>query len=217
MEPAFWHERWQRRQIGFHQDDVNPWLERYWPALGAGPGAVLVPLCGKSRDMAWLRAHGHEVVGVEISELAVREFFAEQGLVPREFDAGPFHCLAAGGYRIFCGDFFALSTELAGPITAVYDRAALIALPPEMRVRYAAHLAGLLPQGHPALLVAFEYPQPEMEGPPFAVLEDEVEELHAAGYDIRLLHDADILDQEPRFRDKGVSRLHEKVYCLTRR
>lgn len=217
MEHDFWHERWQRRQIGFHQTTVNPWLERFWPSLQAGPGTVFVPLCGKSRDMVWLREQGHAVVGVELSEIALREFYAELGLIPQQTDCGPLSCFEADGYRLYCGDFFALTSQLLGPLAAVYDRAALIALPPELRMRYAARMAELAPAGLSTLLVAFEYPQHEMEGPPFSVPQDEVAALYAATHDIRLLHEADIIAQEPRFRDKGMSRLDEKVYCLTRR
>lgn len=218
MHHDFWHERWQRRQIGFHQDEPNPYLQRFWPAAGMPDGGrVFVPLCGKSRDMLWLRQRGYEVVGVELSEIAVREFFAENGLASTQRQVGAFSCHAAVGYTLLCGDFFALTPADLGAVAAVYDRAALIALPPELRRRYAAHMLRLVPPGMHTLLVAFEYPQQEMEGPPFCVTEEEVAALYGESCAIMRLHDEDILVREPRFRDKGVSRLHEKVYLLTRR
>lgn len=218
MQHDFWHERWQRQQIGFHQEAINPYLQRFWREAGMpAAGRVFVPLCGKSRDMVWLRAQGCEVVGVEISEIAVRDFFAELGLVPVQRESGAFLYFEAAGYTLLCGDFFALTAQDLGPLAAVYDRASLVALPPDMRPQYAAHMLQLVPPGIRTLLVAFEYPQQEMDGPPFSVTQREVADLYAEAHAIALLCDADILAQEPRFRDKGVSRLHEKVYLLTRK
>jgi len=78
MDPQFWHERWQRNETGWHQREINAHLQDFWPQLQQPAGGrVLVPLCGKSRDLLWLRAQGHAVLGVEISPIAVREFFAE--------------------------------------------------------------------------------------------------------------------------------------------
>ncbi len=218
MHHDFWHERWQRGQIGFHQGEVNPWLQRFWPSLKVpAEGRVFVPLCGKSQDMAWLRQQGHGVVGVEISEIAVRNFFAELGLAPEKRETDGYVSYEAAGYQLLCGDFFALKMEMLGAFAAIYDRASLIALPSDMRQRYAAKMLRLAPSGMQTLLVAFEYPQHEMEGPPFSVNEAEIALLYAASAKIALLHDADILEQEPRFRAKGVTRLHEKIYLLTRR
>lgn len=216
MQADFWHERWQRNQIGFHQAEINLHLQQFWPALGVTTGArVFVPLCGKSGDMLWLRGQGHEVIGVEISPLAVQAFFDENALQVTVQQQGLFQVYAADGLCIWCGDFFALDPEDLAGVTAVYDRASLIALPPEMRPAYAKHLRQLLAPGVKSLLVAIEYSQGEMEGPPFSVREDEVLALYAAHCAIERIHAADILDQEPRFRDKGLTRLQEKVYALT--
>lgn len=217
MESNFWHERWQRNQIRFHQGEINPYLTRFWPETAALEGRVFVPLCGKSRDMVWLREQGLEVVGIELSEIAIRDFFSENGLKPDERTLGPFTCFEAQGYTLLCGDFFDLTSDHLGGVTAVYDRAALIALPPTMRQRYADHLLRLLPCGTRTLLVTFEYPQQEMDGPPFSVTEQEVVKLYDAECSIERLHKEDILAREPRFRDKGVTSLEEKVYLLTRR
>jgi thiopurine S-methyltransferase len=214
MQPEFWLERWQQNQIGFHQARVNPYLQQFWPQFGiAQTSRVFVPLCGKSSDMLWLRAQGHEVVGVEFSELAVRAFFEENGLVPEVRSEDGFLVFEGDGIRLYCGDFFSLASHQLTGVNAVYDRAALIALPPEMRPDYVAHLHALLAPGTQTLLVAFEYPQTQMQGPPFSVEEGEVRALYHAD-SIHLLHTADILDQEPRFRERGVTRLQEKVYAL---
>jgi thiopurine S-methyltransferase len=214
MQPEFWLERWQQNQIGFHQGRVNPYLQQFWSQLGITRASrVFVPLCGKSSDMLWLRAQGHEVVGVELSEFAVRAFFEENGLPVEIRREDRFLVFEGDGIRLYCGDFFSLTSHHLAGVSAVYDRAALIALPPEMRPGYVAHLHALLAPRIEILLVSFEYPQVQMQGPPFSVEEGEVRTLYRAD-SIRLLHTADILDQEPRFRDRGVTRLQEKVYAL---
>jgi thiopurine S-methyltransferase len=216
MQADFWHERWQQGQIGFHQDDINPYLQQYWGRLGATVAdTVFVPLCGKSADMLWLRAQGHAVLGVELSPLAVQAFFAEHGLQPMLQRQGKFERYATDGVCLLCGDFFDLHPDDLQQARVIYDRASLIALPPSMRTAYAAHMRRLLAYGSRVLLVAFEYPQQEMDGPPFSVSEAEIQALYGAHCTIEMLHAEDILDQEPRFRARGLTRLQEKVYLLT--
>lgn len=215
MDRDFWHERWQRNEIGFHQQEINAHLQDYWGQLSVPAGGlVFVPLCGKSRDLLWLRARGHAVLGVEISPIAVRDFFAENALTPQVTRQGVFERYEADGLAILCGDFFDLTPELLQGVAGVYDRAALIALPPELRVRYAEHSATILPAGVGTLLVTMGYPQAEMSGPPFSVGEDEVRRLYEARYTVTHLHSKDILAENPRFRERGLSALREKVYRL---
>jgi thiopurine S-methyltransferase len=127
---------------------------------------------------------------------------------------GKFRVSETDGICIYCGDFFDLSANELTGVNAVYDRASLVALPPEMRVAYAAHLQQLLEPGTKALLVAFDYPQHEMQGPPFSVQTPEVQTLYRNWCDVELLYTEDILDKEPNFRDRGVSRMQEQVYAL---
>jgi thiopurine S-methyltransferase len=218
MNPEFWQERWQRNEIGFHQQEINAHLQDFWPHLGVPAGGrVFVPLCGKSRDLLWLRARGHEILGVELSPIAVRDFFAENGLAPQTSRRGAFHLCEADGLAVLCGDFFALGSQDLEGVVGVYDRASLIALPPDMRPRYAAHLMTILPKDAPILLVTMEYPQAEMNGPPFAVHEDEVRGLYEKRYEITRLFTKDILAENARFRERGLSALSEKVYQLVPR
>ncbi len=216
MHQEFWHERWQQNQIGFHYEDINPHLQNYWPVLNVAPGSrVLVPLCGKSNDMLWLLAQGYEVLGVELSPVAVQAFFNENKLVATTYQQGKFAISKTDALSIYCGDYFDLSAaDLAG-VSAVYDRASLVALPPEMRIAYTEQMQHLLNPGTKTLLVAFDYPQQEMAGPPFSVQTPEVQSLYDSWCDVNLVHTEDILDQEPRFRDKGVSRMHEEIYHLS--
>lgn len=218
MDPLFWIERWKEQMIGFHQDAFNPLLQRLWPELGVAPGgSVLVPLCGKSLDMLWLRDQGLSVTGVELSEIAIEAFFSENGLTPERRGQGTFARCEVPGLRILCGDFFDLDARLLGEIQAVYDRASLIALPPPMRRRFVDKLNAVLPADASMLLITVEYPQDQMSGPPFSVEQAEVEALFAPQWDLQLLYREDVIGDEPRFRSRGLSRMFECVYRLQRK
>jgi thiopurine S-methyltransferase len=218
MKKDFWLERWEREEIGFHQNVINPYLCEYWQELHlACDSMVFVPLCGKSRDMLWLRKQGHQVMGVELSNIAVQAFFKENGYTPHHVARGKFEHCEADGIRILCGDFFDLSKDDLAKVSAVYDRASLIALPPEMRERYVRHLAGILPPATQILLITVDYPQPEMPGPPFSVSSGEVEALYREHAEVRLLVQLDVLAQNPRFQERGLSRLQENIFLLTLR
>lgn len=218
MKKDFWLERWERNEIGFHQSMVNSYLRQYWQELRlARDSEVLVPLCGKSLDMRWLRQQGHRVLGVELSPIAVQAFFAENSLTPQRISSGKFERYEADGICILCGDLFNLSRDDLAKVGAVYDRASLIALPPEMRARYARHLASILPPATRILLVTLDYPQHEMPGPPFAVSAREVEALYHEAAEICQLAQMDVLAQNPRFRERGLSQLQEGIYLLTLR
>ncbi|HYW93926.1 MAG TPA: thiopurine S-methyltransferase [Gammaproteobacteria bacterium] len=215
MDPRFWRERWLRNQIGFHQDRVNPHLQRYFDRLDLEPGdPVFVPLCGKSLDMLWLAQQGYRVVGAEISEVAVGAFFREQGLAPERQDRGAYVRYRDGAITVLQGDFFHLQAVDLGPVRAVYDRASLIALPPRLREDYAHRMGQLFPSGIRTLLITLEYPQEEMDGPPFSVSDAEVAALFRHRHHCTLLHAEDVLQQAPRFRDRGLTRLYEKVFLL---
>lgn len=218
MKKYFWLERWEREEIGFHQNEVNPYLCEYWQELHlAHDSVVFVPLCGKSRDMLWLREQGHQVLGVELSNIAVQAFFKENGYTPHHVTRGKFEHCEADGIRILCGDFFDLSKDDLAKVSAVYDRASLIALPPEMRERYVRHLASILSPATQILLITVDYPQSEMPGPPFSVSPGEVEALYREHAEVRLLAQMDVLAQNPRFQQRGLSRLQENIFLLTLR
>jgi thiopurine S-methyltransferase len=217
MEAEFWLEHWERNEIGFHQQAVNPDLQRYWPELGLAAGdAVFVPLCGKSGDMTWLRAQGHPIVGVELSPRAVAAYFAENGLDPQWRRQGTLEVAEAGGVRIHQGDFFDLTAEDLAGTRGVYDRAALVALPPDVRERYAARMVEMLP-GARMLLLTFDYPQERMEGPPFSVPPAEVERLYGAHGEVRLLERYAIPPENPPFAGRGVDAPHGCIFLVTLR
>ena len=177
MKPRFWLERWQSNQIGFHQNEHNPLLVEFWPTLELPDDArVFVPLCGKSLDMNWLSSMGHQVVGVELAQLAIEEYFAEQGELEKE-SVDRFVRYRSAQTEVYQGDFFDLTTSLLEGVDAVFDRAALIALPPDMRFRYADHMLRIIPDGCRVLLITLEYDQAVVAGPPHAVLSEEVQQL----------------------------------------
>lgn len=217
MEEAFWQARWAQGQIGFHLQEVNPYLQQHWPSLSIAPGSqVLVPLCGKSLDMAWLAGQGLRVLGVELAERAVEDFFAEQGLQPEVEQQGVLRLYRAAGVEIYCGDFFNVQAEHVAGCTALYDRAALIALPETMRARYVEHLAAILPGNCRGLLVSLEYAQEEMLGPPFSVSQAEIDARLSPYWQIELLARHDVLNENWRFLQRGLSSLHESIYRLQR-
>jgi thiopurine S-methyltransferase len=214
MDPEFWHRRWRKNEIAFHQQAINTHLQQFWNQLGLKPGErVCVPLCGKSLDMLWLAGQGQLVLGVEISPLAVESFFRESDLTPRIRQAGLFQCWETDLITLLCGDFFALTRAELATVAGVYDRASLIALPPAMRRQYADHLMAILPPGAGVLLVTLEYPQEAMQGPPFSVAEAEVRALYEPYCEVERLFVHDPLPENPRFQDR-LTRLEEKVYRL---
>lgn len=211
MKPEYWLERWQGGQIGFHRADANPRLiANHQRALGDSL-RVLVPLCGKSVDLEWLVVRGHDVVGVELSELAAREFFSERGFTPECSIRGPFVEYRYGGVTILVGDFFAATPELLGYFDGVYDRAAMIALPEEMRARYVSHLPTLLSPKARMLLVTLHYDAPG--GPPFDVSPEEVRKSYPQAR-ITDLESVDATSETPGPVARGASFVQENVQLL---
>jgi len=218
MQPEFWHKKWASNQIGFHLPQVNPYLQRHWPELAIPARArVLVPLCGKSLDLLWLAGQGHRVLGIELSQTAVENFFSEQQLAPEVSDAGAFKVYRAGAIELWCGDFFALTARDVADCAALYDRAALIALPPPMRERYGAHLQQILPAELRGLLITLDYDQAQLPGPPFAVEDDEVQRSWGCFWRLHMLQEQDVLGESWKFLRAGVTRLVERVYRISAR
>lgn len=218
MEHDFWLARWRENQIGFHQAETNRALLKYLDRLQLAPGdKVFVPLCGKSLDLAWLQQQGLRVLGVELSSIAAADFFKEQGADASISTVDGFESYRSGDIEILCGDYFSLSPAQLSDVRGIFDRAALIALPPEMRKSYTARMAELLAPGSRVLLVTMEYPQDQMGGPPFAVMEQEVRELYGNDFGITVLESEDLLAREPGFRERGLTHLVGKTYLLERK
>ena len=192
MDPNFWHKRWEKNEIGFHQSAVNVLLSDHFSGLSLSQTSrVFVPLCGKTRDIAWLLSQGHRVVGVELSKLAVEELFVDLGVAPKISVQGELLRYSAPGLEIFVGDIFELSGDLLGRVDAIYDRAALVAFPTEMRGRYGAHVAAIT-QLAPQFLICFEYDQAVMNGPPFSIDRQKVHDVYGAHYQIEPITNRDV-------------------------
>jgi len=215
MQTDFWHERWKNGQIGFHQDESNPYLVKHWSCLGLEAGnTVFVPLAGKTKDILWLTQQGFKVIANELSKSAVIAFFEENNVAYTVKKEPHFTVYSAANINFYCGDYFALKAEYLSEVDAVFDRAALIAMPSTMRESYRTHMEQLLPKPHKMLLISMEYPQEQMDGPPFSVMEAEVNALFSNNGEITLLETFDVLAVNPRFVSKGLSMMLEKVYCL---
>lgn len=215
MNREFWLKRWREGATGFHMDRITPLLEKYWPSLGLDASArVLVPLCGKSLDMTWLVSQGHRVLGVELSPLAVEQFFTENGLRPAMHESPAGRHYVAEGIEIICGDIFDLDQATLASCSAAYDRAALIALPAEMRRRYVEHVYGGLAPAFRAMLLTLEYDQAIMDGPPFSVAADEVLALFSECATAAEVDRRDIIDREPKFAARGLNRLDSVTWRL---
>jgi len=188
MKADFWHKKWEANEIGFHKDEANPTLVAHLPALELAKGArVFVPLCGKTLDIPWLLSQRFRVAGAELSALAVEQLFGGMGVEPKIEKLGDLTRYSAENVVIYAGDIFDLTAAELGPIDAIYDRAALVALPDEMRARYAAHVAEITGRAR-QLLITFEYDQAQMDGPPFSVPPEEVARVHGAQYTMTPLH-----------------------------
>ncbi|MCW8336483.1 thiopurine S-methyltransferase [Vibrio paucivorans] len=209
-DQEFWHSKWAANQIGFHLEDVNPLLIEFWQATRpTRESNVLVPLCGKSEDLVWLATKHNEVQGVELSNIAVRSFFSEHFYTPTVTTLNGQHELYQfDELSIYTGDFFTAPLQGAD---IIYDRAALIALPEDMRVEYAERIKGLLkPEGR-ILLITLDYPQDEMAGPPFSVPKSDIEALFE-GYKVTNLNRDDKNAIPPK--NKVLSRFAEEVWLI---
>lgn len=205
MDIGFWAQRWSEGKIGFHEGHANKWLREFVDELGT-ERTVLVPLCGKTEDLAYLADRGHHVVGIEAVETAAEAFFREHGLTPAVAPRGKMKAYTAGSVTILAGDFFAATPTDVGPVDALYDRAALVALPPDVRPRYVAHCKSLLSPGAKGLVVTFEYPEEKMPPPPHSVREPEVRSLYG---NVHQLGDCPVLEE--RFTVQNVD-VHERCF-----
>lgn len=215
MTQVDWWERWTSGRTGFHLAQPNQALVRFGHRL-RGVGRVLVPLCGKSRDLTFLAEAGHEVLGVELVELAARSYFFDEGIAPVEEREGSCLELSAGRVTLWVSDIFEVEPSAMGDCGGVYDRAALVALPYEHRVPYAARLSASLPCGAKMLLVTISYPDGTLDGPPFSVTPDEVRALYGANWVLEELSRGPADDPPVRFAELGLP-FEESVWLLTRR
>ena len=214
MKQKFWQDRWNNNQIGFHQPEYNPHLKKHLHQIKADQSPkILVPLCGKTKDMVFLRDQGFEVIGIEFVQEAVEAFFEENDIEAMKNKQRGLTYYEGGNIRIYCGDFFLLKGQHIEGINAVYDRASLIALSEELREKYIAHLESLMQKSVKVLQITLVYPQEQMSGPPFSVSVDYIK----SGFSkcsVEELDTYDSLRATPRLAEKGLTSLEEVVLLL---
>ena len=210
MQHDFWHDKWQNNNIGFHQDQPHALLTQYFRSLDLKPHArIFVPLCGKSLDISWLINQGYQIVGIDLSPIAIQDLISNLGLSFKEAQSGELTHYQHPQIELFVGDFFQLTAQQLGDVDAVYDRAALIALPPQMRSQYTQHLLDITKQA-PQLLISLEYDQNLLKGPPFSVPKDELTKHYAEHYNFELLATA-----TENLRNKATA--NESIWHLSRK
>ena len=208
----FWHDRWQNENIGWHQDKYNDLLIKYWPMINViEEGNVLVPLCGKSLDMLWLAKQGYNVFGLEMIQKAVETFFLENRLEFDIVDIAKHKKYSSQSFTIFQGDIFDLDASIISA-DAWYDRAALIAIDPSNRQDYVNQIRKQTRLGAVGLLITFYYPQKQMQGPPFALHDDDVRELFSDGFDLECLENINLQYE----KDRGLTNVTSSVFKITR-
>lgn len=212
MDSNYWLQKWKKNDLGFHKSEANPVLVKHFQELSLSKGSrVFVPLCGKTLDIHWLLAEGYRVTGAELIELAVEQLFDELGVKPKISQVGETKLYSAKDIDIFIGNILNISGKKLGSVDSIYDRAALVALPEEMRNRYTAHLTEITGKA-PQLLVTFEYDQNLMKGPPFSINKEEVNRHYSNSYDLSLIASNDIVGGL-----KGKFAAKENVWLLRKR
>ncbi|MGB3299419.1 MAG: thiopurine S-methyltransferase [Phormidesmis sp.] len=186
MNASFWLEKWKNNNIAFHNSEANPLLIKYFKTLSLAAGSrIFLPLCGKTLDIAWLLSQGYRVVGAELSEIAIEQLFMTLGKQPKIVEVDKLKHYSAEDIDIFVGDIFDLSSSVLGAADAIYDRAALVALPKEVRNRYTAHLMKITAKA-PQMIICYVYDQALMEGPPFSVSDEEIYQHYQDSYMLSL-------------------------------
>lgn len=212
MESEFWHSRWENNEIGFHMNETHPLLAKHFERLlqtnNNDSATIFVPLCGKTLDILWFLNKGHEVVAVELSELAISQLFADLRVTPSITQIADFKVFHGPQLKIFVGDIFSLKPEHVGKVSYIYDRAALVALPEHMRPNYCQQLIQLSNKAT-QLLISFDYDQQQMPGPPFSVTETAIRSYYQSAYSLELLE-----SQNVEGKLKGKCEALEQVWLL---
>jgi thiopurine S-methyltransferase len=209
MEKEFWLDKWDKEQIGFHLSEVNPNLVEHIDRLALKKGdRIFIPLCGKTVDIVWLLQQGYKVVGIDLSQKAIEAVFEQMQVTPEVTTIGDLTRYQFERLELYVGDIFSLTKDILGPVHAVYDRAALVALPPDIRKRYTKYLTQNTDTAK-QLLVTLTYDQSLMDGPPFSITHEMVKRQYWNNYTIELLKD-NVLEEEMR----GVRSFREPVMLL---
>ena len=212
---ADWLKFWENNETNWHGDKITQELVEYFELFELETrDKVFVPLCGKSLDMIYIMNQGFSVVGVEISEIGVRQFFSENNLAYKITKVDDFDLYSTENLEIYCGDFFALTSKHLNNVKSVFDRKSLIALEPEVRQKYVKHLNDIISLGARILLVTLQYPQYQMSGPPFSVDKSEVESLFSMAFESQELRSFNDIENESKLTRAGVNYINNAAYYL---
>jgi len=215
MEKKYWDTKWQNKDTGWDQQKPNPFLLKYFNNLNLKTGAtIFVPLCGKSIDMLWLTEQGYQVIGVELNLQACELFFTENNIPYQTNQLEKFNVLSSDKITLLSGDFFDLDKNILGQIDAIYDRAALIALPVEIRQVYAQKITNLVAPHTQILLITPCYNQQEMQGPPFSVNEDEVQDLFGKNFNVLQLYHQVAENIPAHLQARGLTHASDLVFQI---
>ncbi len=213
-----WHKHWTRPNPGFHEGQVNRYLEKYLPLFSLPAGAtIFMPLCGKALDIYWLSQQGYRVIGVELSAVAVESFFNEADLPYSKKTDGKFTRYEAQNITLYQGDYLDIQAAQLEQCALVYDRASIVAIESFNRASYQQRMMQIIPAATPMLLITLTYDQSQMSGPPFSVPVDEIRQLYQPDYQIDLLESNEQIEERPRWRDQGLTSLNETALKLTPR
>lgn len=219
MDENYWLEKWRKLDVKFDQSNVNPWLLKYKEVFGDLTNRnILVPLCGKSIDMTWFHQQGAQVIGVELSSRATQAFFDDSKLSYKKISQPPFQLYQHDGIKIICGDFFSLEKKHVGEIDIVYDRGALIALPDDKRKEYVKKMTALLKPDCKIFLITLEYHiDSPPERPPFSVTPEEIDNLYANNFEIKLVNQEELTSIAPHLKKRGISVIQHRVYFMVKK
>jgi len=221
MEKDFWLKIWSEGKINFHKDTFNEYLEQFFPKLNMGSGDVLVPLCGKTKDLFWLANQGLTVWGNELSPIACDALVKENKKKYIKYKYNDhLNLYDLNTLKVYQGDFFKMNPDLMNDLPKmdlIYDRAALVALPFDTRKKYVSHLLKFLKPEGKIFLVSLQYPSNAMEGPPFCVGEKEIKDLYH-GLKIEKLQSHRYRHPNPdSLKDpKAANEFYNEVYILSR-
>jgi thiopurine S-methyltransferase len=220
MDKNFWIERWKKKEIGFHLNDYHDFLKKHGEIYFKDVSNVFIPLCGKSKDILWFYHFGKTVVGIELSDIACREFFLENHLQYNKSEYKNFQIYHTLDKKIYLinGDFFELNKDVLNfiniTIQAVYDRASLIALPFDLRKQYVKHMFRMLNNKIKYFLITMEFEPIEKTqkeiGPPFSVTENEIKNLFEGYCTIKKIEERSI-ERKNAINSKEILYFMEKI------
>lgn len=213
-----WHSYWTGKRPGFHEASVNVYLQQFLPRFDLQPqDGIFLPLCGKAHDIQWLAQQGLNVVGVELSEVAIKSFFEEWGISFDVSEENDFRVFRSHNITLYQGDYMNLKPEHLAHCKMVYDRASIVAIETFNRQSYVNQLLSIIPQKIPILMVTLEYDQNVMSGPPFSVPVEEIEGLFEPDYRLTRLITQEQINERERWREKGLKSLLETALRLDAR